>query len=72
LLTKQIKKTKITPRRKGKMQAHSDPVGFALAGILLLSPAAVQANHLSGGLGVVQSAAIDTEGAFTTRRRGRQ
>lgn len=54
------------------MQAHSDPVGFALAGILLLSPAAVQANHLSGGLGVVQFAAIDTEGAFTTRRRGRQ
>jgi len=54
------------------MQAHRDPLGFALAGVLLLSAAAAQADHLSGGLGFVQSAAIDAEGAFTTRRRGRQ
>jgi len=52
------------------MRAHRGPVGFALTG-MLLSPVAVQANRLSCGQGVVQSAAIDTEGASTTRRRGR-
>jgi hypothetical protein len=72
LLTKQIKKTKTTPGRRGKMQARSNPLGFASAGVLLSSPAAAQADQLSGGPGVVQSAAIDTEDAFTTRRRNRQ
>ena len=54
------------------MQARSNPLGFASAGVLLSSPAAAQADQLSGGPGVVQSAAIDTEDAFTTRRRNRQ
>ncbi len=46
------------------MKTYRGPGGIALGGALALSAGAVSADHLSSGLGVVESSAINTEGAI--------